>query len=402
MKKVFSVLTVAVLAVSTVFAGFSGSANVDLGYNFDNGTYGFTNGKNEVKGTFELHSDSAEKKGEGSVYAGIKASMKVAVKDVINDAEDGTALKLTVSLDEAYVAGENFKVSILGNDGGVDYAKSAIDQNADKKAVTYKPGYDKVAGVNGTVYGYSFGFGLVGDTDAKSFTTSAYAATPKYTLAEGLTLEAGVQGTFDVNTDVKNKAGWGLALAYGKDALNASVASDMGIVLTKNGDKVDAAFDADVAANVSYNPVSFDIYYATNANSIENLLSVKVAADLKDFAPVTVAFTGKDLVNAQDLVGEVGVALADIKLNASVYGGYVVNTKTWKTGASVDYTIDPVGKLYAGFDLNGTDKLAKATVNVGLENTTLINNAALKAEYKSGNLVEKKAGALTTSCTIAF
>ena len=394
MKKVFTTALVVLMVTSTVFAGISGSANVDLGFNFDDGTYGFKNGS-KIEAKLDLHTEGAENVGEGSVYAGIKGTLKVSVKDANAPA---TSLKL----DEAYVAGDNFKVSILGNVGGVDYAASAIDFDDDDEPVTYTPAYDKVPGVSGTVYGYSFGFGLVGNTEKKSFTTSAYAATPKYTLAEGLTLEAGVQGTFDVNTDVKNKAGWGLALAYGKDAFNASVASDMGIVLTKNGDKVDAAFDADVAANVSYNPVSFDIYYATNANSIENLLSVKVAADLKDFAPVTVAFTGKDLVNAQDFVGEVGVALADIKLNASVYGGYVVNTKTWKTGASVDYTIDPVGKLYAGFDLNGTNELDQATVKVGLENTTLINNAALKAEYKSGNLVEKKAGALTTSCTVKF
>ena len=399
MKKVFSVLTVAVLAVSTVFAGFSGSANVDLGYNFDNGNYGFTNGENKVEGTFELHSDSAEKKGEGSVYAGIKASMSVAVEDVAAS----EPLKLEVALDEAYVAGENWKVDITANKGGIDYAKSAIEK-FNKKPVTFVPKYvgtaDKVYGVNGNVYDYKFGFGLVGNSTAKTFQTSAYFATPKYTLVDGLTLEAGAQGDVAIADSKAINGGLGLALAYVNGDFSASVASDMGLAVKG---KNDVAFDADVAAKVAYNPVTVDLYYATKANNgVDNLLSAQVVADLKDFAPVTVSFTGKDLVNTQDLAAAFSLKFADLKLNATVKGGYVVAAKTWSTGADVDYTIDPVGKIYAGFELKGADKLAEATVKVGLENTTLINNATLKAEYASGNLVDKKAGALTTSCTIEF
>ena len=135
---------------------------------------------------------------------------------------------------------------------------------------------------------------------------------------------------------------------------------------------------------------------------VENLLSVKVAADLKDFAPVTVAFTGKDLVNKQDLGASVGVKLADLKLNASVNGGYVVADKTWSTGASVDYTIDQIGKLYAAFNLAGAKELTSADLKVGLENTTLINNATLNLEYAAKNFVAKQYGAVNASCTVKF
>ena len=193
--------------------------------------------------------------------------------------------------------------------------------------------------------------------------------------------------------------------------MSAKVASDMGLTLTKDAaNKTTAKFDTDVAANFTYAPVSVDVYYATNANNgkaVKNLLSTKVAADLASVnVPLTVAFSGKDLVNTQDLGLELGLKLADIKLNATVNAGYVVAAKTWSTGANVDYTIDQVGKLYAGFGLEGAKELTSATVKAGLENTTLINNATLSLGYQSANLIAakdgKQYGVIAASCTIKF
>ena len=44
MKKILTVALVALLAAGTAFAGFSGNANIKLGYDFTSGKYGFEKG----------------------------------------------------------------------------------------------------------------------------------------------------------------------------------------------------------------------------------------------------------------------------------------------------------------------------------------------------------------------
>ena len=81
MKKILSIALVALLAASTVFAGFTGKASVGLGYNFQDESYGMSN-STETKVTFEATTEEAGKDGEGSVFAGIKASFKMKQDDV--------------------------------------------------------------------------------------------------------------------------------------------------------------------------------------------------------------------------------------------------------------------------------------------------------------------------------
>ena len=52
MKKILSIALVALLAASTVFAGFTGKASVALGYNFQDASYGMSN-STETKVTVE-------------------------------------------------------------------------------------------------------------------------------------------------------------------------------------------------------------------------------------------------------------------------------------------------------------------------------------------------------------
>ena len=53
MKKILSIALVALLAASTVFAGFTGKASVGLGYNFQDESYGMSN-STETKETSKL------------------------------------------------------------------------------------------------------------------------------------------------------------------------------------------------------------------------------------------------------------------------------------------------------------------------------------------------------------
>ena len=74
MKKTIAILLVAILAVSSVFAAFSGEAKLGFGGNLDNGNFGFIDKSADVKFDLELATADAESVGEGDVYASIKAT----------------------------------------------------------------------------------------------------------------------------------------------------------------------------------------------------------------------------------------------------------------------------------------------------------------------------------------
>ena len=59
MKKTIAILLVAILAVSSVFAAFSGEASLGFGGNLDNGNFGFIDSAAKVKFVFDLAKESA-------------------------------------------------------------------------------------------------------------------------------------------------------------------------------------------------------------------------------------------------------------------------------------------------------------------------------------------------------
>ena len=179
MKKTIAILLVAVLAAGSVFAGFSGSASVKAGYNFETGDYGFFSNGTNAKINVDLDNQVGEKAGEGDVYASIKATLAVKV---INNTFDGAdmgyvdpAVKAKVFLNEAKINGEDWYVSIKGLMSSYpDFAKSAIDtykdvdhdwdwnyESSDKidVAASYKPGYAKAPGVEASYKDFVVGLG---------------------------------------------------------------------------------------------------------------------------------------------------------------------------------------------------------------------------------------------------
>ena len=247
------------------------------------------------------------------------------------------------------------------------------------------------------VLDYVFGFGATNNFKADTYALKGYFKTPEYTLAEGMTLQAGAQAT--AQNAVNKTVGAGAAFAYKNDAMSASVATDLGLSFNKN----DANFDADVAAAFAYAPVTVNVYYATEVAGVENLLSAQVVTDLKAFElPLTITLSGKDLVNTQDLSATVAFALADPAVNASVTAGYKVEAKEWNAKVAGDYTIAPVGKIYAETEFKGGDKLTSATFKAGVENKTLIDGATLGLAYVSGNYVDEKVGSVDATVTLTF
>ena len=327
MKKTIAILLVAILAVSSVFAAFSGKASIGAGVNLDNGNYGFIDQSTNAKIDLELATANAENVGEGDIYASIKASLVVRLFNGEKGAEPdkpmgGWGQFVDVAIDEAKVGGENWYISVLGMPDGPDYAKSAIDTYDVKgkyddygfvkedytENYTFKPTYADTNGVELGLFGYRFGFGLLGDYDETgdiknwkfedNIKFAVFGETPEYDFG-GLKLQGAVTysyngfdkfddngmptkqlGQFDTlyPNDPEKKTIYEVApfsrtnalslsakVGFENDTLSASVATDMGFNL--EGDDFDEVFDMDVAANFNWSFLTLDAYYATNAKA---------------------------------------------------------------------------------------------------------------------------------------
>ena len=386
MKKTIAILLVAILAVSSVFAAFSGEASIGAGVNLDNGNFGVIDSAAKVKFDIDLATATAEQIADGDVYASIKATLGLKLTNgektqAAGDLYDGPwGIGIIADITEAKVAGENWYVSILGIADAPNYASSAIDtytveDTIDKygtpkadydKAYNYGVAFEKAPGVEVGVYDYKIGFGLLGDYDETgkddnwkfkdNFKLSVYAETPEYDFG-GLTAQLGAVYSYSAfdkidsgkvvkyNPDaVKNAIGVSAKIGFANDTLSASVATDMGFNL--EGDKFDEVFDMDIAANFNWSFLTLDAYYATTATTSEtqkydggvavagktekgttdDILSAQVKFDLNAFeVPVAITASAKDLLHKVDLGVKAEVTPVEgLKLTASA--GYVVDT----------------------------------------------------------------------------
>ena len=467
MKKILSIALVALLAASTVFAGFTGKASVGLGYNFQDESYGMSNAT-ETKVTFEATTETAGAEGEGSVFAGIKASFTMKQDDV--KAKGKASWSVEPKIEAAYVKGEDWSVSILGAQDSQDFAASAIDKTYDAAAdafggstvaveVAKAPGitaeYKGWTVSGGFVKGeyvatkaedkyYFYGYEKNADGNATSLpgwrgpqakapenfvvldkvkASTSTAAVKKDVVNYSVTVATPDMVFGDVTVGFgaavgndKEAANLGLSAkaGYANDKLSASVASDL-VIAGIGNDEV--AFDADVAAKFSFAPVTVDAYYATKASTAnklfapksnaaaENLLSVKVAADLSSFeVPVKVSAYAKDIVNAQVLGVSASAAVDALEVGASF--DYGIKEEAYLLGATVSYKFDAF-TVAAGINYESTEKLY---ANASVETASIIPGATLKLAYgpvsKDGvvttNLLDEAYGKIDATCTIAF
>ena len=467
MKKILSIALVALLAASTVFAGFTGKASVGLGYNFQDESYGMSNAT-ETKVTFEATTETAGAEGEGSVFAGIKASFTMKQDDV--KAKGKASWSVEPKIEEAYVKGEDWSVSILGAQDSQDFAASAIDKTYDAAANAFKGstvavGVVAAPGITAEYKGWTVSGGFVkgsyvstkaedkyyfygyekndaGNATEKPHWEGPLAKAPaKFVVLDKVKAST---STAAVKKDVVNYSltvatpdmvfgdvtvGFGAAVGndkeaanlglsakaeYANDQLSASVASDV-VIAGIGNDEV--AFDADVAAKFSFAPVTVDAYYATKASTAnklfapksnataENLLSVKVAADLSSFeVPVKVSAYAKDIVNAQVLGVSANATVDALEVGASF--DYGIKEEAYLLGATVSYKFDAF-TVAAGINYNSTEQLY---ANASVETASIIPGATLKLAYGpvsekgkvTTNLLDEKYGKIDATCTIAF
>ena len=379
MKKILSIALVALLATSAVFAGFTGTAKINLGANFETGVWGFTNSTELGKLDFTWQSGAGENAGEGAIYAGIKGSFSIkssnAKAAMWKNAD--VALKLSGSISEAYITDGNWNVSILGAVGAPDFANSAaIDGNNNK--VSYKSAAAAAPGFKvTTANGYTAAFGAAGNWKTDVIDWSAYVATPSYDLAEGLT------ANFAAAASEKTEIAVSAKVAYAGD-VSANAAIDFGYSTSAK------AFDFDVAAQVKVAPVTVDAYYWYSKKN----LAVKAAATIE---AIDITAMAKDILGDKDLSLEVGYDVNDA-LSVSADGSFTVADKSWSAGAGAEYAAaDYTAKANATYESKNALK-----VSASIESATVVPGATLKLAYAADDVLNKKYGSVNASCTIKF
>lgn len=436
MKKFSALLLTGIIGTSMLFAGFSGSANIDASYDFDSGDYGFANGSN-ITFDVNLLEEVGSAKGEGEIYAEINATLNVrAYNGAKGDSNNNKLpfdpkfgpvfLPVKASITDAKVYGSNWSVSILGTLDGPDFAKSAIDTELDvedntlddygfkqketKKAISYAAPYAKAPGMAMEYDSLSVGVGLYhgpasGTAGTKVTNANLYLGAKDIEIVEGLVASLAVSAAHFTALDesglkpTERAMGVSGSVAYEVDEIAVKVASDLGV------DLLTPAFDgADVAAMFKYDFVTVDAYFST----VGDLLSAKVATDLNSFeVPVALTLIGKDLLTAgaRKLSAEAVVtAVEDLKL--TVKGSYTLGGSDYSAGVAAEYVAADIGTIAANFDYAKNNVIG---LGASVENKTLIDGATLKLAWADGKDLLKKGddgedelGAITASCKIAF
>ena len=422
MKRTIAILLVAIMAVGSVFAAFSGEASLGFGGNFDNGNYGFIDSGAKVKIDADLATATVEQIAEGDVYASIKATFGLKLTtgektrgeeedptDVSFDGGSNYKVGIIADVTEAKVAGYNWEVSILGLADAPNYAKGfqtyTVEKGLDKwglERADFNENYntslpfEKATGVQATVFGYKAGFGLLGDYSSadtwkfsENINLAAFFETPEYNF-NGLIAQIGTVYSYESfeklkdGVPVNETAGWtqtnawnlSAKVGYVSDAFSLTAASDLSLKFPKNDD---VKFNADVAFNFAYDFLTVDAYYGTNpvtgkspkagANDSywkkysENMLSAQVKVDMNSFN-VPVALT----VGMNDII-----ATQEIKVSAEITA-----VDSLKLTASAGYTIDSEGRVAT--DITNSDDNATILKDDGRKYVGKWS-AGLDAEY---------------------
>ena len=454
MKKILSIALVALLVASTAFAGFSGKAKLSLGYDTESESYGFSNGQ-EFSVDLDVASETAEAKGEGEVFAGVKATLSLKAVDKIGEnpeffvkGEADVGFGLFLSLKEAYVAGQDWKVSITGTQNGPDFAKSAIDVvedygkdafgnqpkewwNKTYKAKSYAVSVNKAPGVTATYKDWSVAAGFNGGkASAKTlapdfFNYHVSAISPEVAVAEGISVKVGAVASgiknatekteiredvfADLYKESKNFDAFGASaqVAYAAEAFSAKVAGDFGMKKTVGTDDFKPGFD--IAANVAYAPVAVDVYFSRVKEV--NYLSAQVSGAYEGISGDIYA---KNIL-AEDKDIKIG-ADAEYTVDAVTVGaGFEMTTdsKKMKVSGNVEYAAEKftakAGAVY-GTQIDVKDS-SYLRLNASVESSAIIPGATISLGYGPNklmdgtvttNLLKEKYGAVTAQCVIAF
>ena len=473
MKKTIAILLVAILTVGMVFAdaSFSGKFTSKLAYDVDENKLAFSEPDNALDLNFTLSTATENEgdvyavvKGELTlVYESDKEGGDLEGQHGVESFMNGEDSKFEIT--EAAIVGNGWNLSILKAAEMPKYAKGWETYNDGDDSVdlaapySYKDDY----GVTFTMDGlFQAGFSIDADFDEnEGKSVLAWAATNDLSFG-GVLVNAAV-GFGKEAADEYSFLGIGAQVGYATDTLSVKAGTDVTVAIPTE-DGIDSEIEADVAVNVNYaDMVVADIYYATvtslgldvdsiadSANLddyaieydfetraysglgrgffygydvIENYVSAKVAFDMNAFdVPVKLTLVTMDLINNPYFDLEAYTEVAGFEITG--FGGYQamingtdeIQANNIHVGAKVAYTIEPVGKISAATTFltiiptaDGAEAQNAMSLELGLENTTLVSGATLKAGYKTANIIggdnilmPQDKGEVYVSATIEF
>ena len=353
--------------------------------------------------------------------------------ETYNDGDDNVDLKAPVSFKDDL--GVTFTLDNIFKAGFSVDAK--FDENGGKNFLAWASTDDlNIAGivVNGAV-------GITRDVTATSdltylglgleagYENDSLSATVASDMSIGIPTEKNVDATFDLDVAANvNYADMVTVDAYYASQTMLGYSYD-----AKKANPFDGSDDVDTyAVELKYDSVNpFEnitglgrgfIGYPGSENGIEDYLSAKVGFDMNAFdVPVKLTLAAMDLVNNPYFDLEAYVEVAGFEITG--FGGYQaiipdkdIEENVLHVGAKVAYTLEPVGKLSASttfLSMIPTAKGAEAqnamSLELALENTTLVTGATLKAGYKTANIIggdnalmAQIKGAAYVSATIEF
>ena len=469
MKKTIAILLVAIMAVSSVFAldaTLSGKFTSKLAYETatenegdvyavvkaemnllwetaGNETTGAAQSETDLFDETKINADDSKFEiTEAAIYGnGWNLSILKAAEmtkyakgwETYNDGDDNVDLKAPVSfkddlgvtftLDNIFKAGFSVAADFDENEGKNFLAWASTDDlNIAGIVANASIGITKDAASKFTYVGLGLEAGYENDS---------LSATLGSDMSIGVPTEKNVDATFDLDVAANvNFADMVTVDAYyaSQTMLGYSVDEDA----TDPTKYFDGSDDIDTyAVELKYDSANpFDnitglgrgfIGYPGSENGIEDYLSAKVGFDMNAFdVPVKLTLAAMDLINNPyfDLEAYVEVAGFEITgfggYQAMIYGTDEIQTNNLHVGAKVAYTIEPVGKLSASTTFlsmiptaKGADAVNAISLELALENTTLVSGATLKAGYKTANIIDnalmvQSKGAAYVSATIEF
>ena len=415
MKKGIIVLLITVLAAGMAFAGLTGSAAINLGYDLDSKDYGFANKTNGTyKFSFTFDSSSAEVADhQTDIWAEIAAEASAVYSVTKKNVESGlkvsddVAATVKFNITKANIHINDITIGILNAGGAYDYAADYhdTDEDGDPDNDVVLTASALAPGFTVSYAGYGAGFGFAGNADAETYKVLAHVQTKSFDLAEGLTAQAAAHAFM---TEASKQFYFAAKTAYAADKLSADAAAEVAVK--------DSKVDVEAAANAAYDFVYANLYFYTLAADrdadVKPYLDAQVGAGYTFGEDVTVAVNGYvDAVNvlADGREIEVGadatatVAPVSFYLNSS----YAIYAKEVGLTAKVTYTHDvftAYAQLKSAIAIDADPALTKLAPEVSVSTSKIVENATLALTWKGADFAEatNTKGAITASAKIAF
>ena len=415
MKKGIIVLLITVLAAGMAFAGLTGSAAINLGYDLDTKNYGFENVQG-MKYSFTFVVDAATPEvaeHQTNIWAEIAASGKatISVKDATSTAAIPVLKIAELKIKKANIHINDITIGILNAGGAYNYAADYhLDDDGEpltNKVETKAATVLEVPGFTVSYDGYGAGFGFTGNSGAETYKVLAHVQTKQFEFVEGLTAQAAAHAY--VANDAKQFY-FAAKTAYKADKLSAGAASEIKIN--------DSKFDVEAAANASYDFVYANLYFYTLAADrdadVKARLDAKLGAGYTFGEDVEVSVNG--YVDAVDVIKDareitIGADASATVSPVSVFGkaSYGIYGKKLTLEGKVTYNHEvftAYAQLKAALAIGADPALTSLKPELSVSTDKIVENATLALTWKGAEFAEgaaaKTNGAIKASATIKF